>query len=162
MAAIRILFLSILTVAAVCSSNPLKSVSLADCAIGNFTVGDSAEVVLQALGEPKRNLLLKLPTNDFTHREIQYDGITITLSQHGRTAMSYAVQSPDYRLPSGVGVGSTRAEVLEALGPARSQFDDRSEAWTYNLVDRDGQAIPAVLRFSFDGNVVAHFAVSTM
>ena len=155
----RTLLLTILALPAVCGASSLKTVSLAECAINGFTIGDSAEVMRQALGEPDRQMLAKLATNDYEHLEFQYDGIQIKFSLHGRTAMSYTVDSPDYTLRSGVGVGSTRAELLDALGPAHLYFGAGPETWSYNVVNSDGESSFAMLRFKFEGNTVALFSV---
>lgn len=157
----RTLLLTILALPAICSSNPLKAVSLDDCAINGFTVGDSVEIMRTTLGEPKRKMLAKLATNDFKHLEFHYDGILIKFSQHGRTAMSYAVDSPNYRLRSSIGVGSTRSELLDALGPAHLQFDSGPETWSYNVLNSAGESIHATLRFNFEGETIARFSVAS-
>lgn len=161
MVEVRTLLLTILAIPAICSSNPLKAVSLADCAINGFAVGDSAETMKQALGEPKRQLLAKVATNDFAHLEFHYDGILIKFSQHGRTAMSFSVDSPNYLLRSGVGVGSTRPELLDALGPAHLHFGTGPETWSYNVVDSNGESLFATLRFYFESETVARFSVAS-
>lgn len=123
-----------LTVPKSSNSEPSATISMDGCEIVGVGLGRSADQMQTVFGEPEPISIAKSPTDEYPHREYRYDGIRFVFSTNGRSAMSYFVSSPKYRLRSGVGVGSTRVEIYEALGIGRSGRSGRSGYLTYHAL----------------------------
>lgn len=85
------------------------TIPVAECELDGFGLGGSTEHMRIVFGEPEQATISKSPLVDYPHSEYTYDGLTIVFSTNGTSAMSYSVWSDEYRLLSGVGIGSTRA-----------------------------------------------------
>jgi hypothetical protein len=143
------------------NSEPSATIPMVECEINGFGLGGSADQMRTVFGEPEPISIAKSPTGEYPHREYRYDGIRFVFSTHGRSAMSYFVSSPKYRLRSGVGVGSTRAEIDEALGSGRRGRSGDSNYLTNHVIGADDQYIPAWLTFRLVDDVVTTFSVTT-
>lgn len=143
------------------NSESQKTIPMVDCEISGFGLGGSIDQMRAIFGEPELYSIAKPPSDEYPHRDYHYDGLRIVFSMHGRSAMSYFVTSPEYRLPSGVGIGSTWAEIVEALGPGRSLRSQDSLDFTYRVIGADGRHTPAFLTFRLAGDVVTEFSVIT-
>jgi len=142
------------------SVSPAK-IPMAECEIDDFGLGGSADQMRHVFGEPEPISIAKSPYAEYPHREYRYDGLKIIFSTHGLSALSYAVTSPNYRLRSGVGVGSTRFEIEKAFGHGTSGRSGDTDYLIYLVLGPDGQPIPAQLTFILADDVVTHFSVST-
>lgn len=160
-AAAGVVFAAVLALPTSNSSAPQKTISISECEINGFGPGGSADQMRRAFGEPERDSAAKSPLNEYPHREYRYDGIRIVFSMHGRSAMSYYVSSTEYRLRSGIGVGSSWAEIIQTLGPGSFRKSGESISYVYRVVEDDGDHIPAWLTFSLDDDVVTTFSVTT-
>jgi len=136
-----------------------KLIPISQCALNGFPLGGTVEEMREALGEPELISDVMTTGNEYPHLESQYDGLRIVFSLHGRTALSYFVTSDEYRLRSGVGVGSTRQEIESALGSARYVKSGDVRYMTYHLAGSDGRAIPVQLTIRLDSDNVVEFSL---
>ncbi len=143
------------------NSEPSATIPIDECEINGFGLGGSADQMRNVFGEPEPVSIAKSALAEYPHREYRYDGLTIVFSTHGRSAMSYFVSSPKYRLRSGLGVGSTWAEIEEALGCGFWGRSGDSDSLTYHVIGADGRYIPAWLTFRLVDDVVTKFSVTT-
>jgi hypothetical protein len=136
-----------------------KLIPISECALNGFPLGGTIEQMRKALGEPESISEVMTTGNEYPHLESRYDGLRIVFSLHGRTALNYFVTSDQYRLRSGVGVGSTRQEIESALGSAR--YGKSGDVWSmhYHLAGPDGRAIPVQLIIRLDGDNVVEFSL---
>ena len=151
------------TLSAPTSTNaaPQKTIQIVECEINGFGLGDSADQMYKTFGKPDPDFLVKTRLNEYPHHEYQFDGLRIVFSTHGRSAMSYYVSSPAYRLRSGVGVGSMWREVIETLGPGLFGSSGGVVLYSYRIVDSEGKFVPATLEFVVENDVVKRFSVVT-
>lgn len=157
-----IVILSVLVTPISTAASAEKSVAITECAIEGFAPGDTADQMREAFGKPHDGSVVKSNLSDYPHREYEYDGMRIVFSISGRSAMSFYVASPKYRLRSGIGVGSTWMEVVDALGPGSLGSAGGSNTYSYQIVDSKGDYIPAWLKFVIEDEVVRTFSVTTM
>ena len=150
-----------LTVPNLSNSEPSATIPMVECEINGFGLGGSADQMRTIFGEPEPISIAKSPRDEYPHREYRYDGIKFVFSTHGRSAMSYFVSNAKYRLRSGIGVGSTRAEIDEALASGRWGRSGDSHYLTYHVIGTDGRYIPAWLTFRLVYDVVTTFSVTT-
>ena len=142
------------------SASPAK-IPIDECEIDGFGLGGSADQMRNVFGEPEPISIAKSPYAEYPHREYRYDGLTIVFSTHGRSAMSYFVSSTNYRLRSGVGVGSTRTEIEEALGRGMWGRAGDIDHLSYLVIGAEGRSIPAQLTFTLVDDVATNFSVTT-
>lgn len=159
--AICIVVLSPVIAPASTAASAQKTVSIAECAINGFVLGDTTDQMRQVFGEPDQNSVVKSQLNEYPHREYKYDGMRIVFSTNGRSAMSFYVSSSTYRLRSGIGVGSRWMDVVDVLGPGSLRSARGSNTYSYQVVDSKGDYIPAWLRFTIENQVVTTFSVVT-
>lgn len=136
-----------------------RLISIGECALNGFPPGGSIEEMRNALGEPDSITAVMIAGNEYTHLESQYDGLRIVFSMHGRSALSYYVTSDEFRLRSGVGVGSTRQEIESALGPALNTMVRDVRYMNYHLAGPDGRPIPVQLTIKLDGDTASEFSL---
>jgi len=136
-----------------------KLIPISECALNGFPLGGTVEEMREALGEPESISDVMTPGNEYPHLEFQYDGLRIVFSLHGRTALSYVVTSDEYRLRSGVGVGSTRQEIESALGSALNIKSGDVRYMSYHLAGPDGRPIPVQLTIRLDGDNAVEFSL---
>ena len=136
-------------------------ISLEDCEINGFGLGGSADLMRSIFGDPEPISIAKSPLSDYPHREYRYDGLKIVFSTHGRSTMHYIVTSSEYRLPSGVGVGSNVTEIQDALGPGGRSAAGDQHYLSYRVFNTMGNPTPAILTFMLDDDVVTQFSVGT-
>ena len=160
-AAICIFVVSVQFLPTTTSSAPPKTVPIAECEVNGFGLGDSQNLMRRLFGEPEPNSVVKSPLNEYPHREYLYEGMRIVFSTHGHSAFSYYVSAPEYRLRSGIGVGSMWMEIVEALGPGSLSSSGGSIFYSYHVVDSEGDYVPAWLRFAVENDVVTSFSVVT-
>ena len=129
--------------------------------INGFNLGGTADEMRAVLGEPEPVSIAKSPYAKYPHREYWYEGLKITFSTYGRSALSYAVTSPNFRLRSGVGVGSTRSEIEKKLGQGSRARSGDTDYLIYLVLAPDGRPVPAYLAFTLVDDVVTHFSVTT-
>ena len=134
-------------------------IPISECALNGFPLGGTVEEMRDALGEPESITDVMNSGNEYPHLESQYDGLRIVFSLHGRTALNYYVTSDEYRLHSGVGVGSTRQEVESALGPPLYFTSGDVRYMAYHLAGSDGRPIPVQLTIRLDGDNVVEFSL---
>ena len=129
------------------------TISIADCEIAGIPFAAHRELVNQRLGEPK-------PQPDFCadgcfdviDYPYEYDGIEIIM--HQDEAWSFTVTSPDFRLKSGVGVGTSVQEVLDTYGRPETISEGTTSVLTYGVLWTNGKRSRVFLDFSVaDGNV---------
>ena len=159
--AICVIVLSVLTTPTSTVASAEKTVPIAECEIDGFGLGGSANQMREIFGEPEQDLVVKSRLNEYSHREYEYDGMRIVFSMNGRSAMSFYVSSPAFRLRSGIGVGSTWIDIVEALGPGSRSSSGESITYSYHVVDSKGEYVPAWLRFAMENKVVMSFSVVT-
>ena len=134
-------------------------VPISECALNGFPLGGTVEEMLETLGEPESISDVLATGNEHRHLESRYDGLRIVFSLHGRTALSYVVTSDEYRLRSGVGVGSTRQEIESALGSAINIKSGDVRHMAYHLAGPDGHPIPVQLTIKLDSDIVVEFSL---
>jgi len=115
----------------------------------------------EIFGEPEQDSVGKSLLNEYSHREYEYDGMRIVFSTNGRSAMSFYVSSPAFRLRSEIGVGSIWRDIVAALGPGSLRISGESITYSYHVVDSKGDYVPAWLRFAMENEVVTSFSVVT-
>jgi hypothetical protein len=114
-------------------------ISISECELNGFPLGGTVEQMREVLGEPVRSSLVKPAGNDYPNTEHHYDGLRIAFSMSGRSAITFVVTSRDYRLRSGIGVGSTRDAIESTLGPATEVRSDDSLDLVYGLTSPGGR-----------------------
>lgn len=158
---IWIIGLSALIMPALTAASVQKTVSIAECKIDGFGLGDSADQVRELFGEPEQDSVVKSQLNEYQHREYEYDGMRIVFSTNSRSVMSFHVSSPAFRLRSGIGVGSIWTDIIEALGPGSFKSSGESVSYSYQVVNSKGDPVPARLRFAIENELVTSFSVTT-
>jgi hypothetical protein len=82
-------------------------------------------------------------------------------SPSGRSVVSFTVTGAEYRLKSGIGVGSAWTEVIEAFGIGSFASSNGEIIYTYRVVDSNGDLVPAFLNLVVENEVVVRFGVVT-
>lgn len=136
-----------------------RLIQIEECALNGFSLGGTIEEMRSALGEPD-SITLEINTGDDNpHLESHYEGLDIVFSVHGRKALNYRVTSKEYRLPSGVGVGSTRSEIERALGRTSYYRSGDTVFMVYRLADPHGRPLPVQLDITLDGEIAARLSL---
>ena len=136
-----------------------KLIPISECALNGFPLGGTVEEMREALGEPETITDVMTSGNEYSHLESQYDGLRIVFSLHGRTALNYYVTSEEYRLRSGVGVGSTRQEIESVFGLPLYFKSGDVRYMIYHLAGSDGRPIPVQLDITLDGDNAVEFSL---
>ncbi len=133
-------------------------IRIGECELNGFELGGTTDQMREALGEPDSLSMTMTPGNDYPHQEYRYEGLRIVFSMHGRSGLSFYVSSDEYRLHSGVGVGSTRQEIESALGATGKAQSGDTEYLIYLVAEEGGQTA-AQLIFKLDRNIAVEFSV---
>lgn len=126
--------------------------------VAGIKFGDSRQKVLKQLGEPEE----AGPTEcdgciDIIDNWFVYNGLRVHFLQ--TEAFQFEVTSSSYRLNTGVGVGSTKAEVIDAYGePSEIPFEGKVVVW-YPLSFREQVDDRFKLEFLIENDVVIAFQV---
>ena len=131
-------------------------IPMVECEVDGFGLGGSADQMRTALGEPQSMSIAKSWKDEYPHREYHYDGLRIVFSTHVGVAISYFVSSSKYRLRSGIGVGSTRSDIEDALGPGLWSRSGDIHHLTYLV-----SGVPTQLTFRLDDDVASFLSVVT-
>ena len=134
------------------------TVDLAECQIAGIDFTDDLEQAENVLGEPTHLPPPCVGCTDTPHSWIGYEGLKIWHS-YGEI-FRFEVSSPKYRLRSGVGVDSSRTEVVTSFGEGRIRVSNGVELITYSITSKNGQATRLVLEFALSDEVVSAFEIT--
>ena len=133
------------------------SVDISACEVAGIKLGDTSAHVRTLLGEPTGH---NGPCNgciDQPQTWISYDGLRVDFIQS--ETVHIEVESDAYRLTTGVGVGSTKAEVVAAYGDPLVSEQKAGEFLTYAITLRNGIRTGHTLDFLIQDGVVIGFKV---
>jgi hypothetical protein len=133
------------------------SVDISACAIEGIELGDTSTNVRMTFGEPTGHNPPCIDCIDQPQTWISYDGLRVDFIQS--ETIHIEVESDAFRLPTGLGVGSTKAEVIAEYGdPLVTELEAR-EFLTYAITWGDGRKTAHTLDFQIHDDVVIGFKV---
>ena len=121
------------------------TVEISACEVAGIKLGDTSTHVRMTLGEPTGQNGPCSDCIDQPYTWISYDGLRVDFVQS--ETMHIEVESDAYRLMTGVGVGSTTAEVIAEYGDPLVTEQESGEFLTYAITVRNGKPSGHTLDF---------------
>jgi len=133
------------------------SVDISACAVRGVELGDTSTHVRTTFGEPAGHNPPCIDCFDQPYTWISYDGLRVDFIQS--ETIHIEVDSDDFRLPTGLGVGSTKAEVIAEYGDPVVTEHEGGEFLTYAITVRNGKRTGHTLVFLIEDDAVTGFKV---
>ena len=136
---------------------PADGVDISSCVVEGIGLGTSAGDIKEVYGEPDRRNQPCKDCIDMPYTSIAYDGLRIAFIN--LEAIHIEVASDEYRLLSGLGVGSSRSEVVAEYGDPSVIQNEDGEYLSYAITVRNGRWAGLTLVFLMDDDSVLGFKI---